>query len=280
MAPPRSSAPADDGRTRDRVSALLLEHGPQTASELAGRLGISPAAVRRHLDSLVATGRIEERVAGREGSGGHRGRGRPARRFHLTDAGRSAFPHAYDDLALTALRYVAASGGPDAVRAVAEQQLAGLEARASSAVEGAVRAAGGAPVDRAQALAAALTAEGYAATASAISGGGQLCQHHCPVAHVAAEFPQLCEAETAVIGRLVGTHVQRLATIAHGDGICTTHLPGPLRPGNRTAPARPVPGERAAPSGAPTSKSSTSQSSSSATPAGPSPVNDRERTPA
>jgi predicted ArsR family transcriptional regulator len=261
---PRSSAPADDGRTRDRVGALLLEHGPQTATELATRLGISPAAVRRHLDALVAAGRIEERVA----RDPQRGRGRPARRFHLTDAGRSAFPHAYDDLALTALRYVAASGGPDAVRAVAEQQLAGLEARASSAVHSAVQAAGGAPVDRAQALAAALTAEGYAATASAISGGGQLCQHHCPVAHVAAEFPQLCEAETAVIGRLVGTHVQRLATIAHGDGICTTHLPGPLRPGNRTAPARPVPGERAAPHSAPTSQSSTAL------------VNDRERTPA
>jgi predicted ArsR family transcriptional regulator len=105
-------------------------------------------------------------------------------------------------------------------------------------------------VDRAQALAVALTAEGYAATASAISGGGQLCQHHCPVAHVAAEFPQLCEAETAVIGRLVGTHVQRLATIAHGDGICTTHIPGPVRresgaehtrAGNRSTPPRPVP---------------------------------------
>ena len=265
MAHPRSSAPADDGRTRDRVSALLLEHGPQTASELAARLGVSPAAVRRHLDSLVTAGRIEERAGGQGGPGVHRGRGRPARRFHLTDAGRSSFPHAYDDLALTALRYVAASGGPDAVRAVAEQQLAGLETRASSAVEGAVAAAGGQPVDRAQALAVALTAEGYAATASAISGGGQLCQHHCPVAHVAAEFPQLCEAETAVIGRLVGTHVQRLATIAHGDGICTTHIPGPLRAGNRSVPARPVPGERAAPASAPTRTI---------------PTNHRERTPA
>jgi predicted ArsR family transcriptional regulator len=97
--------------------------------------------------------------------------------------------------------------------------------RASSAVEQAVSGRSGAPVDRAQALAVALTAEGYAATASALSGGGQLCQHHCPVAHVAAEFPQLCEAETAVIGRLVGTHVQRLATIAHGDGVCTTCIP-------------------------------------------------------
>ena len=54
--------------------------------------------------------------------------------------------------------------------------------------------------------------------------GEQLCQHHCPVAHVAAEFPQLCEAETEAFGRLLGTPVQRLATIAHGDGICTTHV--------------------------------------------------------
>jgi len=62
-----------------------------------------------------------------------------------------------------------------------------------------------------------------------IASGGQLCQHHCPVAHVAAEFPQLCEAETRVISQLVGTHVQRLATIAHGDGVCTTHIPNPQR---------------------------------------------------
>jgi predicted ArsR family transcriptional regulator len=267
---PRPSASADDGRTRDRVSALLLEHGPQTATELAGRLGISPAAVRRHLDALVSTGRLEERLT----RDAHRGRGRPARRFHLTDAGRSSFPHAYDDLALTALRYVAASGGPDAVRAVAEQQLAGLEERCSTAVEQAVTGRPGAPADRAQALAAALTAEGYAATASALSGGGQLCQHHCPVAHVAAEFPQLCEAETAVISRLVGTHVQRLATIAHGDGICTTHIPGALRQGNRSAPERPVPGERAAPLRARIA-SSTASTSPRLTP-----TNDRERTPA
>jgi predicted ArsR family transcriptional regulator len=242
---PGASSSVDDGRTRDRVSALLLQHGPQTAAELAARLEISPAAVRRHLDALAVAGRVEERQVPQP----RRGRGRPARRFTLSESGRSAFPHAYDDLALTALRYVAASGGPDAVRAVAEQQLAGLERRCSTAVDQATRTGGTAPVDRAQVLASALTAEGYAASASVIASGGQLCQHHCPVAHVAAEFPQLCEAETAVIGRLVGTHVQRLATIAHGDGICTTHIPGPLqsgpdhtRAGNTSRSARPVPG--------------------------------------
>jgi predicted ArsR family transcriptional regulator len=261
------STPAEDRRTRHRVSALLLEHGPQTAAELAARLGVSPAAVRRHLDGLVAAGRVAE---GETVGGQQRGRGRPARRFGLTEAGRSAFPHAYDDLALTALRFVAAHGGPDAVREVAEQQLTGLEQRCADAVAQA-QAASAEPVDRAQVVAAALTSEGYAAMAMSIGGGAvsageQLCQHHCPVAHVAAEFPVLCEAETAVISRLVGTHVQRLATIAHGDGICTTHIPA-QRAGNKAALPDPVPAGRAAAATAGASTRST-------------PSIDRERTPA
>jgi len=40
-------------------------------------------------------------------------------------------------------------------------------------------------------------------------------------------YPQLCDAETGASGRLPGTPVQRLATIAHGDGICATHVAAP-----------------------------------------------------
>jgi predicted ArsR family transcriptional regulator len=70
-----------------------------------------------------------------------------------------------------------------------------------------------------------MSADGYAAGVSQQGQGVQLCQHHCPVQHVAAEFPQLCDAETAAISKLLGVHVQRLATIAHGDGVCTTFIP-------------------------------------------------------
>ncbi len=76
-----------------------------------------------------------------------------------------------------------------------------------------------------QALAQALTLGGYAASVRRIPVGEQLCQQHCPVSHVAHEFPQLCEAETEVISKVLGRHVQRLATIAHGDGVCTTCIP-------------------------------------------------------
>jgi predicted ArsR family transcriptional regulator len=78
---------------------------------------------------------------------------------------------------------------------------------------------------KAQALAGALTEDGYVASTLPSAIGEQLCQHHCPVAHVAERFPQICEVETAAFSRLLGVHVQRLATIAHGDGVCTTHVP-------------------------------------------------------
>jgi predicted ArsR family transcriptional regulator len=80
----------------------------------------------------------------------------------------------------------------------------------------------------AEVLAQVFTDEGYVAGVRELPlVGDQLCQQHCPVSHVAHEFPQLCEAETAAISRVLGRHVQRLATIAHGDGVCTTCLPAP-----------------------------------------------------
>ena len=209
-----------DGPTRGQVARLILELGPSTAATLGSRLGLTPAAIRRHLDNLLAEGLIETRTAR---AYGNRGRGRPAKVFVITDAGRSAFEHTYDDLATDALRFIAETAGPEAVSQFARRQVADLERRYAPAV------AHGDLAARVQALAGALSADGYAASvgpAPAVAGsaGEQLCQHHCPVAHVAAEFPELCEAETEAFGRLLGTPVQRLATIAHGDGICTTHV--------------------------------------------------------
>jgi predicted ArsR family transcriptional regulator len=217
-----AGATTPDRRTRDRVANLLFERGAATAAQLGAQLGLSPAAIRKHLDAMLADDLVETREVR---STRPRGRGRPAKAFVLTAAARDSFPHFYDGIATAALRWIAEHGGPDAVSAFAAAQVSGLEDRCRTAV----RAAGDDPIARAEALAEALTAEGYAASATAIASGGQLCQHHCPVAHVAAEFPQLCDAETEVISRLIGTHVQRLATIAHGDGVCTTHIPGPPR---------------------------------------------------
>ncbi|NIJ11756.1 putative ArsR family transcriptional regulator [Saccharomonospora amisosensis] len=211
-----------EGRTRHEVARLLLEQGPMSAVAVAEELGISPTAVRRHLDVLVADQEAETRQASRRGP---RGRGRPAKLFLLTEQGRARFGHAYDDLAVSAIRFLAEHAGEPAVRAFAERRVAALVEPYRDAVTHSPGASA-----RAKALANALTREGYAASTREVGApggktGAQLCQHHCPVAHVAAEFPQLCEAETEAFAELLGTHVQRLATIARGDTACTTHVP-------------------------------------------------------
>jgi predicted ArsR family transcriptional regulator len=205
---------ADTGaerRTRARVAQLLLELGHATAADLGSRLALSPAAVRRHLDSMVAAGTV---AAADAPEPERRGRGRPARAFMLTEAGRDAFPHSYDDLATSALRFLADHGGEQAVAGFAAARVRELEDRYRD------RIGGSSPEERAESLAVALTEDGYAATATA----GQVCQHHCPVQHVAEQFPQLCEAETEVFARLLGGPVLRLTTIAHGESCCTSSL--------------------------------------------------------
>ena len=206
---------AEQSGTRERVLSLLLDLGPSTVMTLSDRLALSPAAVRRHVDALLADGTVVTREARVRGL---RGRGRPARLYALTDAGHAAGPSGYDDLAASALRYLAEHGGPDAVERFAAERVRELEQRWAGLTD--VPAA-----ERPAALAAALTVDGYAASTAEQGLGVQLCQHHCPVQHVAEQFPQLCDAETAAISRLLDVHVQRLATIAHGDGVCTTFIP-------------------------------------------------------
>ena len=73
LAPQPAHSGSERG-TRATIARLILENGPVTAAGLSTRLNLTPAAVRRHLDNLLADGMIEARTARRPAS---RGRGRP-----------------------------------------------------------------------------------------------------------------------------------------------------------------------------------------------------------
>jgi predicted ArsR family transcriptional regulator len=215
--------------TSKRVARLLLEGGPATAANVGDALGLTPAAVRRHLDSLVDFGFAASAERPAFGPTAPRGRGRPARFYSLTRRGRDAFDQAYDDLALGALRFLSETQGEDAVLEFARRRVNGTERRYAAAMRGTE------PVQRSVSLVEVLSGDGYAAAVmpGGPSGAIQVCQHHCPVAHVAEEFPQFCEAETEAFERLLGSHVTRLATIAKGDGVCTTLVTVPASTNDR-----------------------------------------------
>ncbi len=235
-----SAAHVSDGHTRSAIIQVLLE-GPVTASVIGERLGISAAGVRRHLDALIEAGDAQATAAA---AWQHAGRGRPAKRYRLTAAGRAKLGHTYDDLAAAAMRQLREIGGDDAVRTFARRRIDTILSGVTHGADGVEPTAGR--------VAEALTEAGYATTTTRVSGpidGVQICQHHCPVSHVAEEFPELCEAEREAFSEILGTHVQRLATIVNGDCACTTHVPlqpdttPPLR---RAARAGSVPTEQGA----------------------------------
>jgi predicted ArsR family transcriptional regulator len=217
---PATAAPAltaQDGHTRGAIVQLLLEAGPITAGKIGERLGISAAGVRRHLDALIDAGDAQ---ASAPASWQQSGRGRPAKRYRLTAAGRAKLGHTYDDLAVAAMRQLREIGGDDAVRTFARRRIDTILAGTAGGPNDVER--------KAERVATALTKAGYATTTTEVGGpihGIQICQHHCPVSHVAEEFPELCETEREAMAEVLGTHVQRLATIVNGDCACTTHVP-------------------------------------------------------
>ena len=214
-----AAASTHDGQTRSAVVRLLLESGSTTVGQIGDRLGLSAAGVRRHLDALIDAGEAESVPAA---AWQQEGRGRPAKRYRLTPGGRAKLDHSYDDLASAAMRQLREIGGEDAVRTFARQRidaiLSGVDAADSAADVEAT----------AEQIATALSEAGYVTTTTQVRGpinGVQICQHHCPVSHVAEEFPELCETEQEAMAEVLGTHVQRLATIVNGDCACTTHVP-------------------------------------------------------
>jgi predicted ArsR family transcriptional regulator len=228
-----------DGQTRRAIVRLLLESGSITAAEIGRRLGISAAGVRRHLDALVEDGDAEANPAA---AWQQAGRGRPAKRYRLTPAGRAKLDHAYDDLASAAMRQLREIGGDEAVKTFARRRIDMILAGISPAEDS------GAVEEAADEVADALSQAGYATTTTRVGGplqGIQICQHHCPVSHVAEEFPELCEAEQEAISEVLGTHVQRLASIVNGDCACTTHVPLTVTFGEERANIRNEQGESA-----------------------------------
>lgn len=215
-----------DERTRDRVLAAVLEHGPVSAAELGDLLGFTPAAVRRHLDHLFRAGDIEVKRVAKSGAGA----GRPARRYVLSSQGQSSLGNDYLDIAALALEQLQQVAGPDAVRAFAVERFADMERRYAPEID----KAGPDITDRAKALADALTRDNFVASAASIEAKAplpaalssvQLCQGHCPIQQLAARFPVFCDVETEVFSRLVGVDVRRLSTLARGGHVCTTHIP-------------------------------------------------------
>ncbi len=205
---------------RDRLARELLKKGPISASDLAESLGISAVAVRKHLDDMTDKALAECHEVAPFGPAKPKGRGRPAKVYSLTSQGKDFFENQYQGLAEDSMDFIKELQGTNGVKLFAEKRINKIFKNYASQLEKVKT------LDKkVEKLSEVLTKEGFAATFDQGSGPThtiQLCQHNCPIAHVAEKHIEFCEAELEMFNSILGVNVTRLSTIAKGGKICTS----------------------------------------------------------
>ena len=101
---------------RRKLLELIKSGGPQTATELAQRLGVTPVAVRQHLQALSKDGLlvyVEER----------RPVGRPARRWGLSEAAQPFFPDTHREFAVGLIEAIDDTFGGEVLQRLVEERV-------------------------------------------------------------------------------------------------------------------------------------------------------------
>lgn len=196
---------SEGGPARDKVLYQLKTRGPQTAAELARRLGVTQVAVRQHLQALATEGLVTHQDERRKV-------GRPARLWSLMPAAARRFPDSHGDLTVELLKAVRTTFGEDGLdRLVTERSRQQREAYAKR------MPAASAPIEeRIAALAALRSEEGYMAEwTREADGAWVLSENHCPICAAATACQGFCRDELAMFRDLVGPG----ATVERGDHI-------------------------------------------------------------
>ena len=201
---------------RAAVLAQVKREGPVAADALAAQLGLTPMAVRQHLQGLEREGLVAQLEADRKA-----GRGRPARLWRTTPAGDHRFADAHAGLTVDLIRQMRTAFGEAgldrllALRTAEQTSLYGAEIDPRAPLRA-----------RLEALAAIREREGYMAELREDEAGFLLLEHHCPVCAAAHICTGLCREELALFGAVLGSdvRVERTAHLLAGAGRCAYRI--------------------------------------------------------
>jgi len=208
--------PAAGASARDKILHYLKTKGPQSANDLAQRLGVTPIAVRQHLVALQDDGLCEYEDE-------RRPVGRPARIWRRTRKADERFPDSHSELAISMLNAVRAAYGEEGVKRLMQERVKQLASNYSARMSSADRSVEA----RAERLAAMRSEEGYMAEAIRCEGGEVLLvENHCPICTAAETCAGICDAELDLF-RIVlgdGVSVVREEHIISGDRRCSYRI--------------------------------------------------------
>lgn len=203
-------------RQQELLRLLLENKAGLTVEELSQTLQITRNAVRQHLSGLERDGLVAQ-------SGTRPTGGRPELLYLLSDKGRELFPRHYSWFARLLIESVRREAGSEKLG----QRLRDM----GSEVAGQLRSQAPLPADpagRIGKLAALMTDLGYGAKAAAAAGGEPGIEaNNCVFHHLAAEYPEVCEFDLALMATFVGEGVEHQECMVRGGKVCRFKFKAP-----------------------------------------------------
>jgi predicted ArsR family transcriptional regulator len=201
--------------TRRAIVKLLKTEGPMDSAQLAGRLDVTPMAVRQHLYALEREKLVD--VEMRPGP-----IGRPAKYWRLTPDANRLFPEAYAELSVSLINSVGDAFGPSGMARLLDARLAKQTADYRARVDRA------APLKkRLQQLAKVRSDEGYMAEVNPAGPNAFLfVENHCPICAAATACQGFCAIELDLFRAILGpaVSVEREEHIIGGDRRCAYRI--------------------------------------------------------
>jgi predicted ArsR family transcriptional regulator len=188
-----------EGTSQDKMLYQLKRSGPLTAKFLGDHLNMTTMGARQHLAQLEAEGLVDTTPEET------RGRGRPVKKWKLTEQGHGRFPDGHAQVTNDLLIAVTELLGDDALDKLIERRTQTTLQQYQEKLN---------PLSTIQAKLEALaelrTAEGYMAEIEVSEGEYRLIEHHCPICIAATACQGFCRSELEVFQSLFA----KLATVA------------------------------------------------------------------
>ena len=204
----------DETKTRRRIVRLLKTEGAMDSASLAGRLKVTPMAVRQHLYALQQEKLVsaEERPVPL---------GRPAKHWRLTKEAERLFPDAYAELNAALITSVQDAFGADGMARLLDARMTRQRADYASRISPSAPLA-----KRVQQLAKIRADEGYMAEVKRDGDGFLFVENHCPICAAATVCQGFCATELDLFRSALGpgVNVERSEHILSGDRRCAYRI--------------------------------------------------------
>jgi len=199
-------------RQRALLESLLERKEGCSADELADSLKISRSAVHQHLGALERDGYLEKLMRPSQG-------GRPGYAWRLTNKGIHLFPKQYALFSELMVLGMKKSLGSDGLARVLEELGEDIAKRYRPRLDAATDDA-----ERMRVVADIMQELGYAARADDAGGRPEIAAHNCVYHDLAAQHPEVCRLDLALLRALLGGEIEHAECMVRGGRVCRFRL--------------------------------------------------------